>query len=212
MRCSPTFYLLRVIRTKEEFTLNLYIRPKALWQPNPLDLFHESLVTQKPLIPDIIVIRLMPCSFPLRHKFQIPQPHFAHRFRELSQNRSGFDPQIVEILAPKVWRKCSLYSSPLLRKPIGGQVLFLASSVIRQPADRSVVEVEKVCNLSLTISITIDRLDNPRVPLALGEPPFKQSLQFRPAQVPLASRNLCNLLVALDVASLPSLQLRDASL
>jgi hypothetical protein len=36
MRCSPTFYLLRVIRTKEAFTLNLYIRPKALWQANPL--------------------------------------------------------------------------------------------------------------------------------------------------------------------------------
>ena len=30
-------------------------------------------------------------------------------------------------------------------------------------ADRSVVQVEKVCNVSLTISVTMHRLDNPWV-------------------------------------------------
>ena len=43
------------------------------------------------------------------------------------------------------------------------QVLFLVSRPVCQPADRSVVQVEKVCNLSLTISVTMHRLDNPRV-------------------------------------------------
>jgi hypothetical protein len=31
------------------------------------------------------------------------------------------------------------------------------------PADRSVVQVEKVCNLTLTISVAMHRLDNPWV-------------------------------------------------
>ena len=46
---------------------------------------------------------------------------------------------------------------------IQGQVLFVVSKAICQPVVRSVVQVEKVCNLSLTISVTIHCLGNPRV-------------------------------------------------
>ena len=40
---------------------------------------------------------------------------------------------------------------------------FLYRSLFAYPADRSVVQVEKVSNLSLTISATMHRLDNPWV-------------------------------------------------
>jgi len=50
--------------------------------PNPLiDLLHEALVTQKPLILHIVVFRLMPRTLPFGHKSQVSSPGLADRFR-----------------------------------------------------------------------------------------------------------------------------------
>ena len=49
-----------------------------------------------------------------------------------------------------------------------GQVLFLVSRPVCQPADRSVVQVQKICNLSLAVPVAMYRPDNQCVSLGLG--------------------------------------------
>ena len=45
---------------------------------------------------------------------------------------------------------------------------FLVSRLVCQPTDRSVVQVQKNCNLSLAVPVTMHRPDNQRVSLGLG--------------------------------------------
>ena len=54
------------------------------------------------------------------------------------------------------------------RQGVRGQVLFLVSRHVCQPADRSVVQVQNICNFSLAVPITMYRPDNQRVSLGLG--------------------------------------------
>jgi hypothetical protein len=56
---------------------------------NPfLDFLHESLVTQKPLIPDVIILGLVTCGFPLGDKFLIraDQTGTLRRINDLISN------------------------------------------------------------------------------------------------------------------------------
>ena len=56
----------------------------------------------------------------------------------------------------------------ILTPRLRGQVLFIVSKPVCQPADRSVVQVEKVGNSSLTVAVSMHRPDYPAVPLGLG--------------------------------------------
>jgi hypothetical protein len=63
----------------------------------------------------------------------------------------------------------------------GGQVLFLVSSSVRQPTDRSIVQPQELRNLSLTVPVTMYRPGNPPIPPGLAEPAPKQTLQLGPS-------------------------------
>jgi hypothetical protein len=103
-----------------------------------------------------------------------PQLELLRRVRNSIHNAWMYSPEDLKDFS-------TVYRGKTLGTSKKGQVLYLVSASVCQPADRRVVQVHYICHLSLAISVTMYRLDNPGVPFDLGELPFKQVLQCRSA-------------------------------
>jgi hypothetical protein len=113
-----------------------------------------------------------------------PSAHFSIHARVLIGLRSDGTPDgttatFLDTIPNAPSPSTETVATPRVQKK--GQVFYLVSASVCQPADRRVVQVHYICHLSLAISVTMYRLDNPGVPFGLGELPFKQSLQCRSA-------------------------------